>query len=174
MPFAPENQSSAFIVLRSYDMSTSKSSDQNIHPLPSPLSPAYERPFAGTCRIFFLGEAIYPLPNVLQEGEQSLLPWWSLHHSVCIPRPEPSFSPECMLQVCSYESHMLSKPLSVSSTHCETLMPLSFQAPQSWSKRFSSCENPIPHSFNSSIPLSLFSLCGNSSVSSAAQKFLSP
>ena len=36
-----------------------------------PLSPANESPLTGTCRVFCLWRG--PLPNVLQEGEHSLL-----------------------------------------------------------------------------------------------------
>ena len=44
---------------------------------------------------FVLGDSIYPLPYVIQKGEQSLPVWpmRTLHHFVPAPHPKSSFSP---------------------------------------------------------------------------------
>ena len=61
-----------------------KNCDQVICPLQMPLSLLLNSQSKALSRSFGLGKAIYPLPNVLQEGKCSLLVWLrrSLHHIV--------------------------------------------------------------------------------------------
>lgn len=82
-------------------------------------APADERAFAGDCRGFFLGEATYTPPNVLQEGGHSLPVWVrrSLHH-LCTLWIEPPFPQEHALQLQSGKTNTLPKLNSLSSTYC--------------------------------------------------------
>ena len=90
--------------------STTKSSNKVIFPLGMPLCLLIKGLLLEPTRSCVLGEAIYPLPKVLQEGECSLPVYPGDPYNVlCTPRPAPYFSPECTPQLCSRVSHALSK-----------------------------------------------------------------
>lgn len=95
--------------------------DQVIHPHCARLCPL---PMKGHLLAptgsFVPGEPKYPLPNVLQEGEQ-FLPVWSrrsLLHFVGAPGPELSFPPGAQATALLLWKSLTSKPQSLSYTHC--------------------------------------------------------
>lgn len=128
-------------------------------------------------RAFVPGEAIYPLPSVLQEVEQSfpVQPQRPLHHFVCTPRPVPSSPGAHATALLQQKSHT-SNAQSLSFTHYlqKTCTTQFAQLPRLWSEKFSSCVNPPLHSLNPSFPLSLFFPHRKASFPSRALQLFSP
>ena len=137
----------------------------SIDPLPSfriePLHPADERPLAGICRDFFLGDAISPLPKVPQESDCSL----SVHPRdlctmLCTPGPAPS-SLEVLTKALLRRKLCTSKPQSFICKAClqkRTGTLLTSCSPVRGPGRFSSCANSMPRFHNHSLSLSHLSL----------------
>lgn len=116
--------------------STEKSSNQVFHPLHMPLSPANQRTLAVTCRVFCFWRSNIPSskctprrgvfsPSAIQEIPIPLCVFLRQH-----PPPQ-----EHLLQLLSFESHILPKPQSLSYTCslqkvCDIQYP-SFPSPSS-------------------------------------------
>lgn len=144
MPFVPEKQSPTCTVSGICGMSLWKAATRLpilcAHPCPLPVKSRLLVPTGS----FVLGKAVIPLPDILHEGEWSLLMQQEITTQLsCSSRPEPSFSPG------------VEKPRSLRSFHylqktCLTQFPW---FPSLWSDRFS-CVNLCP-------TLSLFSPWGS-------------
>lgn len=107
---------------------------------------------------FVLGEAIYPLPNVLQEGEQSLPVWH--RRSLChlhFPMPEPSFSLGVHAAALLQQESPISKTWVWAPLILCTKDPCNTQfacIPSLLSKKFPSGATLMPHFLNPSLLLS--------------------